>query len=68
MTPATYRLPPRGRLVILAAGAVTLAAAARVACETHPQPVLLDALLWAGLARSRPRSRGTHSSAASRCG
>ena len=52
MTPTTYRpffrLPPRGLLAMLVVGAVTLAAAVRVAGGTHPQPVLLDALLWLG--------------------
>ena len=33
---------------MLVVGAVTLAAAVRVAGGTHPQPVLLDALLWLG--------------------
>ena len=52
MRPATdqpcFRLRSRGPLVLLVACAVTLAAAARVVGGTHPQPVLLDALLWLG--------------------
>ena len=52
MTPTTHRsvlrLPPRGPLALLLAGAIAVAAAARIAGGAHPQPVVLDALLWSG--------------------